>query len=655
MASVSLSYDADKEILEIYGLSKNELEHPFLAGYLRQVNAMQDAEVVRIDTAANELATKYQTVNKLLSKLDIDTEASSHVSDVLGRVQQEEADFNEFAKKADSIWHSKIETEDFRHFVSVVNDACPGRVFYEKQILAAYHLAFAHSACNFSVPGAGKTSIVYSAYAYLKSLPKTDRRSVQRLLIVGPIASFKAWDDEYFEIFGRPSGSFRVFGGVLKKIRSDYLRGISTDSRDTELTLTSYATLASSEEEFRSFLSNSSKRTMLVLDEAHYIKREDGFWSAAALRLAPLASSRVVLTGTPAPNGYEDLGNLFKFIYPTKNIVGFPPATLAAITNGSMPQAIPKIKAQIRPFYTRIRKSDLNLPKAYETRVPIELGELQGQIYRTLERKIISSLHADSEYQSNGVRLRARLIRLRQACVNPELLMRPLEDEGIFDTGGVGDLNFSESEVADLVGSFQAEQHLLRLTVCKQIVQKILKAQGKVLIWSYFLGNIELLKQEFLKSAEFVEVLTGSTPVSGQENDDYDLGSREEIIDRFHSCKCTAVLIANPQAVGESISLHKVCRSAIYFDRDFNAGRFIQSKDRIHRYNPAGGKPVNYYYLNAIGTVDDDINSRLVKKEERLTDLLESEEIPLFSSLGDAESKDDLKAILDSYERRKTQ
>lgn len=655
MTNVRLDYDADQEILEIRGLSKGNIEHPFLAAYLRQTDAINHSEFVGIGTPADALSTRYQTVHKLLQRIGIEITESDHVSDVLGRVQQEEAEFEEFSKKADSIWHSDIETEEFREFVSVIKEHCPGRTFYKKQILAAYHLAFAHSACNFSVPGAGKTSIVYSAYAYLRSLPEADARSVQRLLIVGPKASFKAWDDEYLEIFGRSAESFRIFGEISKEDRSDYLRGVSINSRDTELTLTSYATLASSEDEFRTFLLNSSKRTMVVLDEAHYIKRQDGFWSAAALRLAPLASSRVVLTGTPAPNGYEDLGNLFKFIYPTKNIVGFPPATLAAITNGSMPQAIPKIKSQIRPFYTRIRKSDLNLPKATEEPVPVALGELQNQIYRALERRIISSFHADPEIQSGGVRLRSRLIRLRQACVNPELLLRPLEEEGIFDTSEIGDLNLAESEVADLIEKFEPETHLERLTVCKQLVHNILESQGKVLIWSYFLGNIDLLKKVFSNTAEFVEVLTGSTPISGQEDDSYDLGSREEIIDRFHTCEGSAVMIANPQAVGESISLHKACRSAIYFDRDFNAGRFIQSKDRIHRYNPKGGKPVSYYYLNASGTVDDDINARLATKEKRLTDLLESEEIPLFSALGDAENRDDLNAILESYERRKTQ
>jgi len=113
-------------------------------------------------------------------------------------------------------------------------------------------------------------------------------------------------------------------------------------------------------------------------------------------------------------------------------------------------------------------------------------------------------------------------------------------------------------------------------------------------------------------------------------------------------------LIANPQAVGESISLHKACRSAVYFDRDFNAGRFIQSKDRIHRYNPDGGLPVTYYHLVSPDTVDVDIDQRLIVKEQRLAELVDADDIPLLTSLGEQEGLEDIRAIIAAYERRKT-
>src|SRR3546814_10975209 len=132
------------------------------------------------------------------------------------------------------------------------SDVCSSDLtFYRKQLLSAFHLAFSQNACNFSVPGAGKTSVVYAAYAYLKSLPPEDPKSVDRLLIVGPFSSFKAWEDEFASIFDHKPVSRRLSGGVPTLDRTDHLRGISVNSRSTELTLTTYPTLANMRSEER--------------------------------------------------------------------------------------------------------------------------------------------------------------------------------------------------------------------------------------------------------------------------------------------------------------------------------------------------------------------------------------------------------------------
>lgn len=651
-----VEYDPADELLLVREVGVS-VRHPLLAAFTRQIGgALGDDGVLRIPTESEALTIRYQTLVRLLEKVGVSVETGDHVSDALDRVESEERRFAEFSREAYDIWHAQIDTEGFRAFVELVERECPGRTFYRKQLLSAFHLAFSQNACNFSVPGAGKTSVVYAAYTYLRSLPVDDAKSVDRLLIVGPLSSFKAWEDEYASIFAKKPLSRRISGGVALGDRVDHLRGITTTSRSTELTLTTYQTLANMEDDFRTFLKHVGPRTMVVLDEAHYIKGGDGLQAAAALRLAPMARSRVVLTGTPAPNGYEDLANLFRFIYPSRNIIGFPTASLRAMTDGSMPSAIPELKAKIQPFYTRIRKADLGLPVVHEERIAVPMDDDQERVYRSLENRIVPHLRQQMDDTQGSIRLRARLIRLRQAVVNPELLLRPLQQEdGIFDTGGTGDLNINELEVAELICNFQATSGLARLGVCRALVEDILGSQGKVLIWSYFLGNLDLLRRSFLSAAPFVEVLTGATPVAGQEDETApETGTREEIIDRFHATEGKAILIANPQAVGESISLHKACRSAIYFDRDFNAGRFIQSKDRIHRYNPGGGEPVTYHHLVTPGTVDQDIDMRLTLKERRLADLVDAEDIPLLTAAYD-EDMGDLRAIFEAYEHRKTQ
>ena len=56
------------------------------------------------------------------------------------------------------------------------------------------------------------------------------------------------------------------------------------------------------------------------------------------------------------------------------------------------------------------------------------------------------------------------------------------------------------------------------------------------------------------------------------------------------------ILIANPKKGGEGISLHYECSNAIYIDRSYDAGKYLQSRDRIHR---VGSKfeNVNFYFF----------------------------------------------------------
>ncbi|MER8728886.1 DEAD/DEAH box helicase [Mesorhizobium sp. M1227] len=656
MPTVTLSFDPADNLLVIIGIGPQLARNPLLAAFLRQHRGSIDSDArILVPTDSDVLSSRYQAVSRLLARIGIEIATTGQVSNALNLVEAEEQRFADFSARALDIWNRQLDTAEFRQFVDIVDQRCPGRRFYRKQLLSAFHLAFAQNVCNFSVPGAGKTSVVYAAYAYMRTLPPENPRSIERLLIVGPLSSFKAWEDEFHAIFGRKPDSRRISGATPPIERSDHLRGITVGSREVELTMTSYQTMTNIEEDFRVFLARGGGRTMMVLDEAHYIKSADGRQANAALRLAPLARSRVILTGTPAPNGYEDLANLFRFLYPTRNIVGFPAATLRAMSDGTMQPAVNQLKKRIQPYFTRIKKADLNLPAVHEERMRIEMNPNQDRIYRALERKIVPQLRSEFERLDGNVRVKARLIRLRQASINPELLLKPLADEGVFDTGGSGDLTASELGVADLIEAFRAQTDLARLRVCQGLVEDVLRDQGKVLVWSYFLGNLERLRQSFQPIASFVEVLTGATPVAGMDGEsEASEGTREAIIDGFHRTPGKAILIANPQAVGESISLHKACRTAIYFDRDFNAGRYIQSKDRIHRYNPDGGLPVRYIHLMSEGTIDDDIDARLIVKEQRLTDLVDSEDIPLLTATSDDDGLDDIRFILESYERRKT-
>src|SRR5205823_549577 len=101
--------------------------------------------------------------------------------------------FEEFSKRARDIWNNNVVKEEFMQFANVLDRELAGRTLYPLQLLAAYHLAFSQNAANFSVPGAGKTSVVYGAFSYLRSLPPDHPKYANKLFVVGPLSAFAPW------------------------------------------------------------------------------------------------------------------------------------------------------------------------------------------------------------------------------------------------------------------------------------------------------------------------------------------------------------------------------------------------------------------------------------------------------------------------------
>jgi predicted LPLAT superfamily acyltransferase len=64
-------------------------------------------------------------------------------------------------------------------------------------------MAFSQKSCNFSVPGAGKTTIVYAAYTYLRSVNDIDKK-VDKLVVIGPKSSFSTSPYILLEVISFP-------------------------------------------------------------------------------------------------------------------------------------------------------------------------------------------------------------------------------------------------------------------------------------------------------------------------------------------------------------------------------------------------------------------------------------------------------------------
>ena len=604
-----------------------------------------DSIVVEADDDINKSIDR---IKKLCEYIGAGIVYSEKVSEAVANYALEEEKFDEFAEKARLIRDNQCDKEDFEQFVDSVSINLPNRSLYELQLLSAYHLAFSQNACNFSVPGAGKTSVVYGAFAYLSNLPQNDKKYVDRILIISPLSAFGPWELEYEECFGEKPSTRRLNGKVPIEEKKQYLYSLNP----AKITLLSYASVPSLKDELIYFLRNN--KVMVVLDEAHKIKNTNGGVTATrVLEIATYCSSRVVLTGTPAPNGYEDLYNLYKFIWPTKKIIPFEVYQLKDMSKAENDSRVDTLMQSIEPFFIRVKKSDLGIPPATEHEpIIVPMGETQRRIYDAIEKKYMSDIVSSKDNWFRQDLVKARLLRMMQAATNPNLLSIPLKNfasfEG-FDSDAVAE---DTSLISDVLKYANLEMPA-KFVKARELVEKIIADGGKVVVWAIYIKNILDFEKYLLSCGIQCKTLYGATPIAASDEDEDEVETREKIIAEFHKPDSQfKVIIANPFAVSESISLHKACHNAIYMERSFNAAHFIQSKDRIHRYGLKPGTVTNYYYLLSEESIDEVIHNRLIEKETRLRDIIESMPIPLFENVGLETGDDDIKALIAEYVNR---
>lgn len=658
MATISIDLDIAKSEIYLYGdidqLKANRFVWRYIKDYLHPTI---DTDRICVPIGDRETVKLLSDIRAMLKKYGFDEIQSDTSEQVLKDFYEGERKFSEFSQKALHIRNNDCVSDEFKAFTDSVVRNIPARSLYPLQLLSAYHLAFAQNACNFSVPGAGKTSIVYGAYTYLKNLADDDPKKVDQLLIIGPLSSFGPWELEYVECFGKTPRVKRLISGLSRAKKIDYLYSRHT----AELTLISYASLAALQEALTFFLKYN--RVMLVLDEAHKAKNSSGGVIArAVLEISKYCSARAVLTGTPSPNGYEDLYNMFKFIWPMKNIIGFEVNQLRDMTTRTNDARVGRMIDNIAPFFIRIKKSDLNIPAAIvHPAIEVEMGPAQRRIYDFIERKYIDAMLeegiTDISSRFKALLIQARMMRLMQAATNPAMLKAPL-NEFIEDDECPQEAYqaVNDADVLKEIMGYGTIETPAKYLAVKELIEKILASGGKVVVWATFIHTILELKEYLAQHGITSQELYGAIPVEQEgiaEEADEQILTRERIVREFQREDCPyRVIIANPFAVAESISLHKACHNAIYIERSFNAAHFVQSKDRIHRYGLKPNDETHYYTIIARNSIDETIDARLTEKERRMTEIMESMPIPLFDNVSSDMGDEDIKALIQNYVRR---
>ncbi len=489
------------------------------------------------------------------------------------------------------------------------------RKLKDHQFKSALHLLSVKNGANFSAPGSGKTTVVLSAFHMLRQ-----KDIVDALFVVGPPSCFGPWQDEYKEVLGVPPKCEMLAGGGIESRQSKYLTDINSVC---DLYLTSFQTLSRDWIQVQDLFSRQGIRFFYVIDEAHYIKRPDGTWASAALQVAPFAERRCILTGTPFPHSYSDAFNLFDVLWPES-----PPISernrqeiMLRATQQQHARAANILSDSIGPLFYRVRKSDLGLaPQVIGEPISIPMNKHEKRVYDSILDRI------KTESQKDYIRdldltlriRRGRMMRIRQCLSYTKLLTSALNeyDENLYE---------DDLSLAKLIHDYDDIEIPGKLETLVEVVNGLRSKGEKIVVWSNFVKTLELIKNAVIEEGHGVHLIYGATPLErlGDVGDEI---TREKCIREFTSRESGIdILIANPAACAESISLHKTCSNAIYYDLSYNCAQYLQSLDRIHRVGGSEHKKSYYHFLQYEHTLEQDILNNLNAKAERMSQIIDEE------------------------------
>ncbi|GET23120.1 DEAD/DEAH box helicase [Prolixibacter denitrificans] len=557
-------------------------------------------------------------LNEIISYIDheeIDYVLTEKCVSVFRLHKEKEDEFNSVIENAQLIKDGVIDKRDFLRFLNFLK-ALP-RKLKEHQIKAALHLYLLKNGANFSVPGSGKTSVVLSVYEKLR----TDEE-VNVLFVVGPPASFQPWQSEFLATLGRSPNTTILAGGNMLSRKSKYY---TTQDKVAELYLTTFHTILRDYNEVMFFFNQQGLAPYLVIDEAHYMKQIGGSWANALLQIASLAKYRCILTGTPMPKSFKDVFNLFDFLYPKNNPLTDSDKIQIDIWENENKNDLAKdlILKKIGPLFYRVRKKDLGLrPPHFHPPIEVEMNSNEARIYNLMKSKVHQLSTKDYLYNEEILKRlwKGRMIRLRQCISYPKLLLKSIH-------GYKEDILERENELLCVLQDYDSLELPAKLEKLIELVNNLHSKKQKVVIWSNFVGTLKLIKKQLDKNGLRSELIYGHTPIqSASKSTLQKEKTREQIRDEFVRIDSGLnILIANPAAASESISLHKTCFHAIYYDLSYNAAQYLQSLDRIHRVGGSETNIANYYFLQYKNSIDQDIKRNLEIKAKKMYSIIEED------------------------------
>jgi len=385
---------------------------------------------------------------------------------------------------------------------------------------------FGFGGCLADDMGLGKTIQII---AYFLAQHKKGNKGPN--LVVVPTSLLFNWQREVDRF--APHLRYIVLHGIHRETEK-------VDFSQYDVVFTTYGTMISDIETLRKQTFN-----VIVLDESQAIKNPDSKRYKAARLLQ--ARQRLVATGTPIENNTFDLYAQLSFVLP--GLFGsskrFAEDYSTPIDKFQDTERAAELQRRIHPFVLRRTKSQVakELPQKTEMTVYCEMDTEQRRVYDTYKAEFQQYLMdlSEEEVQKSGVNILQGLMKMRQICNSPALL----SDEEFY-----GDRSAKLDELM------------------RQIDK--LKSEHKVLVFSQFVGMLDLIKSRLDEAGIKYAYLTGQTR------------KREEQVELFQNDDSVRVFLISLKAGGTGLNLTQA-EYVFIVDPWWNPAVENQAIDRAYR------------------------------------------------------------------------
>lgn len=427
------------------------------------------------------------------------------------------------------------------------------------QVEAIRYISERANAALFDEQGLGKTKIVLDALLIAMA-----RKEIDAALIVAPLTLVFVWEQEvrkHTHLYPL------VLRGSRKEKKYRFLTGAN-------FYIANYEEIVSELDRIKRFC--KSRKTAIILDEAARIKNPTTITAKSLFELSGLAEKRIIVTGTPVANKPRDIWGQFYFL-DQGQLLGRDYNEFCSSMNEESPdfeEELSKLQEKVsQNSIRRLKNEVLELPNKSYLSEYVRLAGKQLELYMKVRDELrveVETVSGEMVVDENQELLK-RLLRLIQLASNPALV----------------DKGFKEEPV--------------KFPAVKRLVEGFASAGEKVVVWSAFVDTILGLRNYL---SEFSPLLIyGAVPIQ----------DRPAIVQRFQSDEHHKVLIANPSAAKEGLTLTRA-NNAIYVDRTFSLNDYLQSQDRIHRISQE--RPCKIIKVIAEETLDEYVDQVIDYKQD---------------------------------------